>query len=254
MDADISRKEEGMMPLVAIRRRMLPFALAWVAAPLAASPADFGQILTGEAPSVRQTEQLAKKADALIGEVEEAQLQVRAALDAYNALVRGGASDLRKPYRNLDREIERCEKRREAVQRRADDAKKEADAYFRGWAASLPLIASEDLRGRSEARMRDSRTRFDGILAAGRRAATEYEPFLVRLRDQWTYLGHDLNPSGLESLRPDAQELTESGTQLLVEIESSLREARSYVASIRSIQPPPPPPPPAPKPPAGTDD
>lgn len=243
-----------MMQVPAARRRMHPFALAWLvampAAPLVAAPADLGGLLTGEPPSVRQTEKLAKRAEALIEEVEAAQSQIRATLDAHNALMHGAATDLRKPYGALDREIDRCEKRREAVQRRADEAKKEADVYFRGWAASLPMIASEELRARSEARMRDSRARFDGILAAGRRAGSAYEPFLVRLRDQWTYLGHDLNPSGLESLRPDALELTESGTQLLLEIDQSLHEAREYVASIRSVQPPPPPPPPAPEPPA----
>lgn len=242
------------MPLDAARRRILTFALACLALPLASSAADVGQMLTGEPPSVRQTEKLAKTAEALIEEVEAAQLQVRATLDSYSLLVRGGATDLRKPYRTLDRDIDKCEKRREQVQRRADAAKKEADAYFRGWAASLPLISSEELRERSETRLRDSRSRFDGILAAGRRASASYEPLLVKLRDQWTYLGHDLNPSGLASLRPDAQQLGEEGTQLLVEIDQSLREARNYVASIRAVQPPPPPPPPAPKPPAGSGD
>lgn len=232
------------------RRCLLSAALllAGLAGPLVAAPPeeiDLGQIVTGQPPGVRQTERLAKKAEAMIEEVEKAQTQVRATLAAQRSLVFGAASDLRKPYRALDKEIGRTQKRREAVRRSADQAKAESTDYFRAWAGSLPLIDDDDLRGRSEERLRDSRARFDGIVDAGLRAAAAYEPFLSRLRDQWNYLGHDLNPSGIESLRPDAQKLAEEGDRLLVEIDDSLRQAREYVASIRSRQPPPPPPPPA---------
>jgi hypothetical protein len=243
-----------MPSLATPRRRFAALVLAFAAAPLAAATPDVGKIITGNPVSVRQTEALAKRADFLITEVEGAQSQIRVTLDAYTTLVNSSAGDLRKPYRKLDKSIARCEKRRADVAWRADDARKEADKYFSGWAARLPQIVAADLRARSEARMNDSRARFDGILEAGRRASEAYQPFLAKLRDQWTYLGHDLNPSGLASLRPDAQELIESGTQVLLEIDGSLRQAREYVQSIRSIQPPPPPPPaPAtPAPPAGS--
>lgn len=236
-------------------RRILRLALLWMVAPLLAAPLaavppdeiDLSQVLSGQPPGVRQTERLAKKADALIDEVEAAQEQVRATLAAHDTLLFGNAADLRKPYRTLDKEIERTGKQREAVRRRADQAKAESTDYFRAWAGNLPLIEDEELRERSEVRLRDSRARFDGIIDAGLRAASAYEPFIGRLRDQWNYLGHDLNPSGIESLRPDAQKFAEEGDRLLAEIDDSLAEARAYVASIRSRQPPPPPPPPAPE-------
>jgi len=230
-------------------RRALPIALFCFVTPLAAAlAADLGQIVTGDPPSVRQTERLAKKAEKMIDAVERAQVQIHSTLAAYDALVFGSASDLRPPYRALEKQIARCDQKREAVRLYADEARKEATDYFRAWAGSLPLIEGDDLRARSEARLRDSRARFDSIVEAGLHAAKEYEPFIGRLRDQWTYLGHDLNPSGLESLRPDAKQLGEDGNQLLVAVDQSLRQAREYVTSIRSRQPPPPPPPPAPEP------
>jgi len=226
--------------------RLISFlALAGFAAPsatLAADEIDLGQMLSGQPPGVRQTERLAKKAEALIDAVEEVQAQVRATLAAHDALIFGGASDLRKPYRALDKEIERTGKRREAVRKKADAAKGESTEYFRAWAGTLPLIDDDELRARSEQRLRDSRARFDGIVDAGLRAAQAYEPFIGRLRDQWNYLGHDLNRSGVESLRPDAQQLADEGRTLLAEIDDNLRQSRDYVASIRSRQPPPPPP------------
>lgn len=225
-------------------------AVALFSAPLAALPPeeiDLGLLLSGQPPGVRQTERLAKKADALIDEVGKAQDEVRATLAAYDALILGNASDLRKPYRELDKAMTRTDKQREAVRRSADRAKAEATEYFRAWAGSLPLIEDDDLRARSEVRLRDSRARFDGIIAAGLEAAAVYEPFIRRLRDQWNYLGHDLNPSGIESLRTDAQQLADEGDRLLVAVDDSLAQARTYVASIRARQPPPPPAPPAPE-------
>lgn len=243
---------------IAACRCILRFALLWLVVTLLAAPGaavppdeiDLSQVLSGQPPGVRQTERLAKKAEALISEVEEAQEQVRATLAAHDALLFGKAPDLRKPYRALDKEIERTGKQREVVRRRADDAKTESTDYFRAWAGSLPLIENDDLRERSELRLRDSRERFNGIIQAGLDAAATYAPLLGRLRDQWNYLGHDLNPSGIESLRPDAQQIADEGDRLLAEIDESLRQAREYVTSIRSRQPPPPPAPPTPEPPA----
>jgi hypothetical protein len=225
-------------------------SLALPSIPLSADEIDLGQVLSGQPPGVRQTERLAKKAEALIDAVEAVQAQVRATMAAHNSLLFGSATDLRKPYRALDKEIERTGKRRETVRRRADEAKAESTEYFRAWAGTLPLIEDDDLRARSEVRLRDSRARFDGIVEAGLRAAQAYEPFVGRLRDQWNYLGHDLNRSGVESLRPDAQQLADEGRTLLAEIDDSLRQSRDYVASIRARQPPPPPPVAAPAEPA----
>ena len=225
----------------------LALAATLLAPPVSGASADeidLGAVLSGQPPGVRQTERLAKKADALVDSVSEAQAQIRTTLAVHRDLIFGSATDLRKPYRALDKEIERSAKKRENVRRKADAAKAEATDYFRAWAGTLPLIEDEELRGRSEARLRDSKARFDAIVDAGLRAAAAYEPFVARLRDQWNYLGHDLNPSGVESLRPDAETVEAEGDRILLETDDSLRQARDYVASIRSRQPPPPPPPP----------
>ena len=234
--------------MIQFRRAVLVSALLFAPAALSAGEIDLGSILSGQPPGVRQTERLAKKADALIDAIDEAQSQVRTTLDAHKMLIFGNATDLRKPYKALDKAIGLTSKRRETVRRRADEAKEEAAEYFGAWAGSLPSIQDAELRTRSEERLRDSKARFDGIVAAGERAAVVYEPLAARLRDQWNYLGHDLNASGIESLRPDADAVNAEGNQLIAEIDDSLRQARDYVTSIRAKQPPPPPPPPEPAP------
>lgn len=213
-------------------------------------PAGFAQLLSTDPAGVKETKRLIKEAEALIEKVEVLQNQIRTTLASHSALFNASHGDLRKPYRQLDEEIETCGTRRAAVRRQLVRTTGRAEEYFRGWSATLPAIASEDLRARSASRAEDARARFDGILEAGRRAAAEFEPLLGQLRDQWTYLGHDLNPSGIASLRPDAEELNREGLELHAAIEESLRQARDYVDSIRNVQPPPPPPPAEPVPPA----
>jgi hypothetical protein len=139
------------------RAVLAAFALA---APLSAQGPDVRALVTGEPPGVRQTERLADKADRLIAAVEETQREVRATLASHDALVHGSFADLRKPYRELDRAIERCDRAREKARRRAEEARAESTDYYRAWAGSLPLIEDEDLRTRSEARLRASRGRF----------------------------------------------------------------------------------------------
>ena len=64
-----------------------------------------------------------------------------------------------------------------------------------------------------------------------------YDPFLKSLRDQWTYLGHDLNASGLASLKPDAEKLRGQSTEVLKKIDDGMKKANDYVASLKSSRP-----------------
>jgi chromosome segregation ATPase len=241
-----SEQEPHMQSYRDIRATVAYLLLLSGAALLAPRPA-VAQLLSTDPAAVKETKRLVKEAETLIKDVEVLQEQIRTTLAAHGALFSGRYEDLRKPYRQLDKEIDKCEKRRVAVRDQVDRTKSRADDYFRGWTANLPAISSEDLRTRSAARANDARERFEGILETGRRAAAEYQPFLAQLRDQWTYLGHDLNPSGIDSLRADADQLNGQGSQLQLTLDDSLRQARAYVDSMRNTQPPPPPPPPAPE-------
>ena len=98
-------------------------------------------------------------------------------------------------------------------------------------------IESADLRKRSEARMAETRGHFDGILDSVREARGAYEPFMTSMKDQWTYLGHDLNASGISSLKPDAAKLNIQGKELFEKIDAGMKKADEYIDSLRSSPP-----------------
>jgi ElaB/YqjD/DUF883 family membrane-anchored ribosome-binding protein len=195
------------------------------------------QIFGSDPEGLKQTDRLIKKAEELIKETVSAREQLGKTLDTYNSIFAEDTEDVRKAYKNVESEMEKTEKKREQVRKKLEEMKVEADAYFAGWGESLQQIKSEDLRKRSEARMTETRAQFDGILDSVNEARGAYEPFMTNMKDQWTYLGHDLNAEGISSLRPDAEKLNQQGKELFEKIDAAMKKADKYVESLRASQP-----------------
>jgi hypothetical protein len=147
------------------------------------------------------------------------------------------AKSVRDAYKAVEKGLERTEKQREATKLALDEMKPEADVYFASWAQSSQQIESVDLRKRSEGRMAETRGHFDGILTAVADARAQYEPVVKNLKDQWTYLGHDLNAEGIASLKPDADKLNAEASKLLEKIDAGMKQANDYIASVKSTRP-----------------
>ena len=195
------------------------------------------QIFGSDPESLKRTDSLINKAEDLVKEAVSARGELAKTLDAYNAIFKSDVENVRKAYRSVESGMEKTEKQRATVKRKLDEMNVGAEAYFASWSESLPGISSPDLRKRSEARMAETRRQFDGVLAAVSKAREEYEPFMTNLKDQWTYLGHDLNASGIQSLEPDRVKLNEKADELFEVIDSGMRDAGEYIESLRSSRP-----------------
>ena len=195
------------------------------------------QIFGSDPEGLKQTDNLIKKAEELVKETVSAREQLGKTLDTYNAIFADDVEDVRKTYKGVESEMEKTEKKREQVGKKLEEMKLEAEAYFTGWSDSLQQIESPDLRKRSEARMTETRGQFDGILDSVRVAREAYEPFMTSLKDQWTYLGHDLNADGISSLKSDAEGLNQQGKALFGKIDEGMKKANEYIESLRSSRP-----------------
>jgi ribosome-associated translation inhibitor RaiA len=107
--------------------------------------------------------------------------------------------------------------------------KGEADKLFASWQSSTSAIQSPELREKSEARLKKSRERFAEIQTAGQAASDLYTPFMKTLQDQVTYLGHDLNPGAVTSLKPEADKLNASATELYAAIDKVTTAANNNI-------------------------
>jgi chromosome segregation ATPase len=195
------------------------------------------QVFGSDPESLKRTDKLIEKAEGTVKQAVTAREEIRKTLDSYNALFKSDVKDVRDAYKSVEKGIERTEMEREAVKKHMDEMTLEADAYFASWTESLQKIESPDLRKRSQDRMAETRGNFDGVLGAVADARAEYEPFVKSLKDQWTYLGHDLNADGLKSLKPDADKLNAQAAELFKKIDAGMKKANDYIASLKSSRP-----------------
>jgi chromosome segregation ATPase len=195
------------------------------------------QIFGSDPEGLKRTDNLIKKAEELVKETVSAREQIGKTLDTYNAIFSDDVEDIRKAYKGVESEMKKSEKEREKVRKKLDEMKMEADAYFAGWSESLQQIESSNLRERSEARMAETRGKFEGVLDSVREARGSHEPFMASMKDQWTYLGHDLNANGISSLKPDAEKLNRQAKELFEKIDAGMEKANEYIASLRASRP-----------------
>ena len=195
------------------------------------------QLFGSDPESLKRTDKLISSAENSVKQAMGVREEIQKTMDSYNAMFKSSDTEVRDAYKNVEKGINNTEKKREEAKKHMDQMKAEGDAYFASWKQSLQQIQDPDLRKKSEDRMAETRKHFDGVLASVTDARAAYDPFLKSLKDQWTYLGHDLNASGLASLKPDAEKLRGQSTEVLKKIDDGMKKANDYIASLKSSRP-----------------
>ncbi len=182
---------------------------------------------------VQQTERLVKRAEETVRDIGRARSQLVATIEIYNSLM-SGAGDSKQLFNDLRRAADRSEDRRNDVRKRGEDMEKEAYKFFEEWTRSLEEITDVRLRERAQERLNETRLGFGEILESGRRAGADFDIFMGGLRDQITYLGYDLNPSGIASLTEDAERLNADAAAMFARIDEVSETITSYANSLRA--------------------
>lgn len=181
----------------------------------------------------KDTDRLIKKTEEMRKDLETATAQVRKTMDYYNTIMKGGAGDTRKLYKELTKGIEDTDKRAANVTKRVEEMEAEAHSFFGEWTQSLQEITSTDLKKRSQDRLNKTRVHFGEILSAGRQAGAVFSPFMGALKDQVVYMGYDLNASAVASLAEDAKKINTEADKLFASIEKVQKVADEYVLSLK---------------------
>ncbi len=182
---------------------------------------------------VKQVEQLAKRAGATVEAIANTKVQLMKTMDVYNGLMADGATDRKGAYKKLQSEMENTEKRRAEIGLKADEMKAEADTLFKSWADSAAAITDAGLRKQSEDRLAKTKASFAQIGTVGKTATEIYQPMMKALQDQVTYLGHDLNPSAVASLKPNAAKLNDQSKELVKRIDDTISTANTAISALR---------------------
>jgi ATP-dependent exoDNAse (exonuclease V) beta subunit len=193
----------------------------------------FAVAASSQDEGVKKIELLAKKSGATVEAIANTKVQLMKTMDVYNALMADGATDRKGLYKKLQSEMAATEKRRSEITLRADEMKAEADTLFKSWADSAAAISDADLRKASDERLAKTKQGFAEIGTVGQKATELYGPVMKALQDQVTYLGHDLNPSAVASLKPSAAKLNDQSKELVKRIDDTITTANTAIGALR---------------------
>lgn len=180
-----------------------------------------------------------EKRDLLVDRVEDARdaqddasEQFTSALDQFRATVNFDGGDLEKTYDKLNREYERSVDEAEQVRERIDSVESVANDLFAEWEEELQSYSSAQLRSESQAMLRDTRGRYDQLMAAMRRAEATMDPVLASFQDQVLVLKHNLNARAIGALRGELASIERDTERLVREMQQSIAEADAFIASM----------------------
>ncbi|MGB3563452.1 MAG: DUF2959 family protein [Thermoanaerobaculia bacterium] len=190
-------------------------------------------VVQAQSSGHKQTDKLIKKSQDTIAAIRSTKMQTEETLAGYNAIIDGKVPDNRKAYKKLSNDIRKCDNQATKVRQNITSMEEVADLYFADWKNSLAAISDPDLRAKSEKRLNETRTNYEGILTAAENAGAEFKPFLTSLNDQVTFLGHDLNPSAIADLKEEAADLNVQGKKVFKAVDGTVETASKYANSIK---------------------
>ena len=208
------------------KRMFVVFAVAAAAATLPATP-----VAAQGGPE--QTATFLKTVQNTVEAIGESRAQLQKTLATYNSITGMTAKDLKSAYKDLGKDVADSERKVADGRPKVDAMNNAAKGYFGAWEASAAEISDPDLRKRSEERLADARAQFDKIAAAGADARQSFDTLMTDVKDQYTFLGHDLNASAIESLQPDAAKFNTRSTAVLGKADGVIKMYEEYVASMK---------------------
>ena len=187
-----------------------------------------------EKVGVAKREILADRVEETQDAQEAAKEQFATALEQLMQLTGDGGGKLKDHYDRLAVALDRSEDRAERVHERITGVRSVAEALFEEWQEELNHYTNASLRRRSEQQLNDTRRRYDRLVLLMQRAADRMEPVLATLRDQVLFLKHNLNAQAVAGLDGTARELQEDVGALIADMEKSIAEAESFLATWKT--------------------
>ena len=100
----------------------------------------------------------------------EAKKDIQSALDQFGQVVAYQGGDLEATYKKLKSELQNSEDSAETVRNRIEAVENVADSLFAEWKAELGQYSNADLRRKSEAKLSQTKNRYNEMLGAMKRA------------------------------------------------------------------------------------
>lgn len=168
--------------------------------------------------------------------VANAKLQVQKTLDSYNSLVTQPSTNMKGDYKKLMKSMDSMNDRVAEGRKKIQEMQAAGDKYFSGRAETIKNIQDPKLQSQAQQRLADSQKEFGDVMKSLRDSGDALEPFRKDLADQITYLGSDLTPTAMTSLKPNAEKLNARGAKVLAGADNAIQAANRYFQGLRATQ------------------
>jgi hypothetical protein len=185
---------------------------------------------------LKETDRFVKAGGNTSQAVAEAKLQTQKTLDAYNALVTQPSKNMKGDYKKLMKSMDSMNNKVTQARQRLDEMQQAGDVYFTGRAETIKNIQDAQLQDRAKSRLAESQKQFADVLKELREGGQALEPFRKELADQITYLGSDLTPSAMASLKPNAEKLNTHGQEVFAQADKAISAANAYFQGLRASE------------------
>jgi len=181
---------------------------------------------------LKETEKFVKAGRATTQAVEEGKLEAQKTLEAYNTLVTQPSKDMKGDYKKVLKGTEAMNDKVANAREKIEAMQKARDIYFSGRTEAIKNIQDPALHKQAQERLAADQKQFGGVLEALQEGGKALEPFRKQLADQITYLGSDLNPSAVNSLKPQAAKLNAQGGEVFAKVDQATAKANAYFKGL----------------------
>ncbi|EKO3479670.1 DUF2959 domain-containing protein [Vibrio fluvialis] len=180
------------------------------------------------------------KRDIMVDRVEaaqesqkDAQQELTSALEALSAFTQFDGGELESAYERINDQYQQSEAASADVHERIAAIEDVADALFEEWQGELALYTSSKLRRASEQKLNTTKTSYQTMLKAMKRAEQKMTPVLNTLRDNTLYLKHNLNASAVGSLQGEFATLEQDIRTAITQMNAAIKESDQFLAHLK---------------------
>lgn len=164
---------------------------------------------------------------------QDAEEQFQSALEQLSVLVNFDGGDLEDIYDDMNDEYEDAEEAADEVRSRIKAIEGVSAALFREWQEEIEEYGNKRLKADSQAKYRETKKRYDGMMVALHRSESKMDPVLSALKDNVLYLKHNLNARAVASLKVEFESIEGDIDVLIQEMRKAIASSDEFIASIQ---------------------
>lgn len=181
------------------------------------------------------------KRDIMVDRVEDArdsqkaaEKQFASALEEFKSVVAVDGGNLESVYKKLNSEYEDSKSAAEDIRKRIEGIESVSKALFKEWEQELKQYSNKQLRSESQRKLKDTKNKYEQMIAAMRKTESRLDPVLQAMNDQVLYLKHNLNARAIQSLKQEVVKIDKDVDILLAAIRTSVAEADAFIQEMKN--------------------